>query len=293
MSEPAQFLQQVVSPVVSRAYRGGLDQAEGFVVDAVTVSFADTAEEVIEAFGASSVRASLVNADASVDVLRIPVSPFHRLSAAVAPNLAGPGERGLVEPAPFTGTGFTDCQREPVALWRLGRSRLPVGAELWRVAADGGERLLDAYQGVARGWGGGPAGAFPSHLLGPKTEWAGGEWLADFGADGKSVILAALGRQPPDGFDQVREFVAERIVSTSELETIVDTTLSCSWNGAPFEIVNNTGGHASLTYTGGDFRLAQRMGLNYAQPSVYETTVATDQLEQVTGAQRTLPIANT
>ena len=66
-----------------------------------------------------------------------------------------------------------------------------------------------------------------------------------------------------------------------------------TWQGEPFQVLNTGDSGVSMTYTGRDYRVAERLRLSYAQPAVYEATVPREQIADVGGFTQELPTTRT
>lgn len=71
---------------------------------------------------------------AYVDVLRFAAAPLMRIDTALGttdPAAATP-QAPIVDRPPFRGSGFTASERLMVPQWRVGRTRVAPGSELYR-----------------------------------------------------------------------------------------------------------------------------------------------------------------
>ncbi len=292
---PADVLQQVLPPPLSASYLDGFSQLEGYVVRAADVASARTAYEVVEAFGYGQVADAYSPNGASVDVLRFPAAPLMRIDTAYGTTdpAAATAEAPIVDRPPFRGSGFTASERLIVAQWRVGRTRLAPGTELYRIDRDGGEQFLAVYRDVATGWSGpgvtpDAANALPSHLVGTRARWNGAVYLADLLADG-TVALAFLGDTPPAGFERTGAHLWRHVVPRREVAALDAIVTTCRWRGHPFEVTGQFGEQCRLTYTGRNSLTADALGLQFLQPGVYEATAPRNQLTDVAGIQLELP----
>src|SRR5690625_805312 len=149
----AAVVQKVATPSqVQRWLHFGDDFLAGFVLDAAGAAPANTVAKIYEAMGLGYPGSPFSSADSHVDVLRFRLTPVMTLANAIGKTPDHP--RGFIEPPPFTGTGAVQISpdRRVVPLWWLDPTRVPAGAELWRVHANGSQELLATYRDASSGW---------------------------------------------------------------------------------------------------------------------------------------------
>ena len=134
----------------------GYDRVAGFVHRANEVEHLRTPAELLAALGLVH-EGTLFTADAKeAFVLRWPA---HRPSLYRIPY-GGQSEQALramdgwvIERPPFRGNGFAPGEgRDVVAEFKVDSVRLPHGAQLWRMDADGSERMIAIFDSDAPAW---------------------------------------------------------------------------------------------------------------------------------------------
>lgn len=203
----------------------------------------------------------------------------------------------LVLPAPFLGTGYTKHATAAVPEFWLDLTQLPIGAELWHLAEDGGagyEAALAAYAGRHAGWrsfpaaqerglhpggaGHAPAGSINRGLL---VSYQGAVHPADFGPE-EGMVTAY--RTAQDGS------VAARRLTAPQCEDLSYFRLLCTWREAPFEILALDELTATIALTSGNAEQAARLGLAEAGRHAWRAQVPTAELADVIEQTRTIGV---
>lgn len=293
-------LQKAVLPGMSDAYlRRGFDRVGGFVVAASDVAWATTSADLFVAHGLGFPGSPVTPDAPHVDVLRFePVATSRTVAATGGVDQETRRLTGgtFVDRPPFTGTGFVAVPDHVVPLWWLMPTRLPAGAELWRVHADGRSEVLGMYVDVATGWVGSHAQATPGERLsrhvGPLAQWRGAMLSAS--VIGPDVVLAATTEPPPAyGFEPTASGRWRRQVPMTEVDALVELVVTARWNGLEMRVLDEletTSGRVSqLTYVGHDADLAEGLQLTKLDAGVYETLAPSDQLAELTHTQTAAP----
>ncbi|MCH1865121.1 hypothetical protein [Nocardioides sp. CFH 31398] len=210
----------------------------------------------------------------SVDVLRYAAAPLmrHRTPAADTPS----------RPWPTYPHGFLPATGAIVPVWDLATTRVPVGAEVWRVHAGGAEQHLLTYDGPAYGWRGAMAWAPTLGLVGPRAQWQGREWIAAHAADPSWVQLVAYGDPPDATFDSPRPGVVTRTVPLAECARVFALDLRGRWAGFDVRLLHTSGGpggSARVELVDPDPEQAATVGATAVEPGRFEITVRADQVE--------------
>lgn len=153
----------------------GLDLVSGFAVDAgAAAGITDVAELV--SLLCCDPRAYPANKP--IDILQMPAGPFVQVRRAVGPLSPDAFMGGIVEAAPFTGSGTTSGGGVTTDLMWIEPTRLTAGTRLWRFFPGSAEpELRGVYHGIAWGWETVKTGNFtaciPSQFIGPilTREW--------------------------------------------------------------------------------------------------------------------------
>ena len=294
-------LQKAVLPRMTEAYLRGFDRVAGFVVAAADVAWARTPADLFVAHGLGF-PGSPVTADTPyVDVLRFePVATTRTVAATGGVDQESRGLTGgtFVDRPPFTGTGFVAAPGHVVPLWWLMHTRVPAGAELWRVHADGREELLAVYPDVATGWAGpavAPVGTPQPRLsrhVGPLAQWHGATLTAS--VVGTDVVLAATSAPPAElGFEPTAVGRWRRVVPMTEVDALFELVVTARWNGLEMRVVDEWDEQGTqmshLFYVGHDADLAEGLRLTKLDAAVYETSAPSAQLSELTHAQTMAP----
>ena len=280
------ILQKAVTPQLSNAYReNGYDRVAGFVVPAGDVTWADTPAKLVDAHGLGFAGSPFVGAR-HLDVLRFRASAAHFIEIASAAH-------GFVDRPPFTGNGFV-AVAQPEAIVPLSwmrHTRIPPGAELYRVHENGSQEMISVWRGVARGWGivvGFRSGPEPARRLGVHVggvaQWRGATFSADLAPDGSTVELATNNAASEgSGFVSASPGVWALTVPSTEVEQYFELQVEARWNGLPVRVVDEfsdaTGvASARVSYLGHDADLAEQARMMKTDAGVYEETVPKDSL---------------
>lgn len=263
-------LQKLLTAGLGRAIvDDGYDQVGGIVVSAADAAPLDTPDRLLRAYGFD------VTGLEFVDVVRFTLPPLAQLANPVAPD---------AERTPLYPTGFLRAD-VIVPVWELSRTRYSFEAEYWRIRADGEQKCLSSYQGVARGWRG-AAGWRPwSQLVGPRARWRGIETAADVVGD--SVLLSIRADDGPQGWEQVRPQTWVAAVPAGECE-LFEVVLTATWQGVPVRILDSGPAGARVLLLIDDEERAVALGATVIEPGVFEASAAVDDLEDRHGVTNEL-----
>ncbi len=164
----------------------------------------------------------------------------------------------------------------------MSRTRYPYGSEYWRIRADGEQKILSRYEGVARGWRNAKQWRPPSPLVGTLGRWRGNEYFADVAAE--NVHLTAITADGPEGFEPVRANVWSSSVPLADTE-IFERVYTADLDGVPVRIVRTSGRTAELLLLTDEPDSAQRIGAGLTEPGVYEIVVDTERLSNIRGIE--------
>jgi hypothetical protein len=294
------LMQKAVTPQLSAAYLdGGYDRVAGFVVRADTVAAATTAAELVEVHGLTFPGSPWTADSPHVDVLRFRATPQLRFEDAIGGVDAASRSRTggpFLDRPPFTGTGFVATGLGVVPLYWLVHSRIPAGAELVRVGADGTSTLLATYVDVGHGWRAAgaavqrPLSPVVSRFVGPLARWQDGYLSADPLDDGTTVLVAETRPADELGFEQAETGRWRRLVPTADLAELFEMSVTGTWNGLPVRVVDQWKDGdgtvvARVSCTGHDADLAEGLRLQKVDAAVYEATVPLANVTQVQTAQ--------
>lgn len=247
-------LQKLVSGAWGSAIGAqNVHQVGGLVVEAGDAAPLRTAAEVLAAYGYEA-------GPSAVDVIR-----FEAPSLAVLSVHRDEHER----PWPTYPAGFLHGA-SLVPTWSLARTRFTVGAEMWRIEADGRQQLVSVYDGVARGWRGATGWSPPSQLVGPQARWQGRELVAD--PFGEEIELVRGGQHEP-GWDEARPGVWIRRVLRSECE-LFELVVTATVQGIPVRLLQSDGRQAAVLLLDDDPEAAARLGARSVEAGAFEAVVS-------------------
>lgn len=290
-------LQKAVLPAREQSWLElGDDALSGFVVNAADVSWADTTAKVHDAMGLGFPGSPLSPDDAFVDVLRFDVAPFMKLINAVGRTEQSPD--GFIDRPPFNGTGFVSAKLEKhfIPLWWLEPTRIPAGAELWRIHADGRQEPIALYPHVALGWNSVPTEENPemqpfgnqmppSDLMGSFIKHPE-RMLPAQTIDNGRVIVGDLAQS--EGLKLSHTGRWFEIFEAEEAPEVFGLRVTARLNGLDFiatrRLPSGTGTgtvNVRLVYAGRNADEAEAAGLQKTDAAVYETTASWDDLEDV------------
>lgn len=189
-----------------------------------------------------------------LDAVGGPVVPLEEATFADAD--AARAAFGHPDPAPGAGR-FVDYLVLPelpgveVDAGVLRETRVPSGAELWRLEDDGRRRVVSYYDTPAYGWRNGRgevrpaphvglraryrppnAGADPGGSAGPRAANDTADYVAAFeeGVDGVHLVaVTAPGEDPPPGFTWTKVGVSRRTVPLADVE-LYDAATGTPWS---------------------------------------------------------------
>lgn len=261
------LMQKAITPALTRAHLSvGHDRVAGYVVRADDVAFATTPAQLFEVHGLGYPGTPFSPYAPSIDVLRFESSPQLQ---------------------------YRDVPGYIVPLWWLRHSRIPPGAELVRIFADGTSILLGRYGDVGTGWSvtqigaHRPALASLSRCVGPVAKWHGAYLEADVVDDGRTVVLALA--NPPlaeTGFQQAPSGRWFRRVPREDVTELFELDLTARWNGLHVRVVDQWQDAqryvvARISHLGDDIERAERLRLDRVEAGVYEAIVYAAELTDI------------
>jgi hypothetical protein len=260
-------MQKAITPALTRAYLDlGHDRIAGYTVRVEDVSFATSPAQLFEVHGLGYAGTPFSPYATSIDILRFESAP--QLRYRDVPDSIGP-------------------------LWWLRHSRMPPGAELIRVFADGTAILLGRYGHVGTGWSvtrpraHRPALASLSRCVGPVAKWHGAYLEADVIDDEQTVVLALA--NPPlaaTGFQQAPSGRWYRLVPRDDVSELFVLDLTARWNGLAVRVVDQWQDSqryvvARISHLGDDIERAELLRLDRLEAGVYEAVVHAAELDDV------------
>ncbi|MGY0389028.1 hypothetical protein ACWZJV_18840 [Nocardioides sp. WG-D5] len=269
-------IQKLLTPTgASRIVNEGYAGVGGYVADARDIA-SFTPSELVVAYDWETV---LGESPRFVDVLRFETNQMMQI--------AKPNSSGDV-PWPSYPTGFLKgSSLAPV--WELSKTRVPIGAEFWRVRADGEQRMLSVYGGPDRGWANARGYTPPTELIGTRAEWRGLELVAALVPKTDQISLLAIGDAPAiDGFTTVMPGIHSIQVPVAECDAVFEVILTARTMGAEVRFLERVGDDARVQVLSPDQYSIERLGAQEVEPGVFEARVRADQLTEVSGVRNEL-----
>lgn len=274
-----EVLQKLLVPAHSTAVgERGYPYVGGPVTRLADVRGLSTPEDLLAAYGLEG--SGVFGEDPDfVDVLRFEVEPLMRLRM--------PG--GEARPWPTYPTGFLTSSSDVVPVWVLERTRVPKGAEMWRIHRSGDEERVTRFDGAARGWRG-AAGVMPvTQLVGPRAAIGGREFVADFmDASGERVELVWFGDDVPGGFEPAAPGVSTRVIASAECDQVHEVVLSASWRGVDARVLQPAADEALLLLDQPTAEQVEALGAHEVEPGYFEVIAPKGELVDGGGVSNAL-----
>jgi hypothetical protein len=186
-ADKATVMQRAIPPAQLPFYlERGYDRVSGFVHRATEIAHLASPGLLYQALGLDYAGSPFHADDAEVHVLRWVAhrAELYRIPYGGQHEAAMRAMQGwVIERSPFRGNGFAPGDSgDIISEFKVDSVRLPHGAQIWRVGADGSERLVATFDADCGRWqrsGPEPAGGVP--------EWASVETGAGFGVAGTHV----------------------------------------------------------------------------------------------------------
>lgn len=274
-----EVVQKVLMPWLSGAVgERGYPYVGGAVTRLVDVRALTTPKVLLAAYGFQG-SAAFGDDPEFVDVVRFEVEPLMRLRA--------PG--GEVRPWPTYPMGFLTAGSGVVPVWVLERTRVPRGAEMWRIHRCGEEERVTRFEGVARGWRG-AAGFTPvTQLVGPRAVFEGREFVAEFtDVSGERVELVCFGEDVPVGFEPVRPGVSTRTVASAACDQVHEVVLSATWRGVEARVLQPGADEVLLLLDQPEVEQVEGTGAGEVEPGYFEVVAPKGELVDGGGVSNAL-----
>ncbi len=267
MSDVLVLQKLLAAPVSNAIVEFGFDQVGGFVAAAAEAVTLRTPAALLAAYGVDA-------APEFADVVR-----FEQPRLA---TFSTPGD--APRPWPTFSNGFL-LGDSLARVWTISRTRYSYGAEYWRIRADGEQKRLSRYEGVARGWAGAKKWSPPTAMVGTLARWQGREFFADVVAG--TVLLTGLGVAAPAGFEQVHSQVWSGTAPLTDCE-VFERIYTAELDGVPVRLLRTGNGAAEILLLSDDPDFAARVGAGLIEPGVYELIVDPSRLTNLQGVENQL-----
>ncbi|QJC21177.1 hypothetical protein [Arcanobacterium buesumense] len=223
----------------------GYDLVAGFAVDAAEVAEVTDVSALLDLLHLRFPDSPFSD-DAPLDVLHIPADAFTHARQAVGPLHPQAFRGGVIDFAPYDGTGVAEGGGVRTDLLLLDPCRLTAGSRLWRFFPGESEPVLrGVYHGIAFGWENIETGSF---VAGVPSPYAGAVVQRDWGeipcdvevVDGQPVALTLVAPFAPDneeGFEQLNNGLwAKRIAYDDSLRVFTQLAVA-QLSGIPVRIL--------------------------------------------------------
>ncbi|MDP9801072.1 hypothetical protein J2S49_001148 [Arcanobacterium wilhelmae] len=184
--------------------------------------------------------------DQPIHYLEVPADPFVQTRVAAGPLTEGAFQGGVVDYAPFDGSGVAKAEGVETPLLLMDPTRIPIGSKLFRLAADGERTLLGVYHGIAWGWENVETGTFkagvPSQFIGAVVtrEWGSVPADVEVNDAGKPVSVTLVSPSEPEGeagFEELESGMwAKRIAYEDDLDVHTDLIMG-KLSGVPVRAI--------------------------------------------------------
>ncbi|MFC5281566.1 hypothetical protein ACFPGO_06765 [Arcanobacterium canis] len=168
----------------------------------------------------------------AIHYLEIPSDPFVQTRVAAGPLTDGAFQGGVVDHAPFDGSGVAKANGIETSLLLVDPTRIPIGSKLYRLDVNGQRTLLGVYHGIAWGWENVATGSFkagiPSQFIGAVVtrEWGSVPADVEVSEAGEPVSVTLVSPSEPeaeDGFEELESGMwAKRIAYEDDLDVHTD-----------------------------------------------------------------------
>ena len=203
----------------------------------------------------------------------------------------------LVLPDPFLGTGYTKYAAAAVPEYWMELTEVPINAELWYMAEDGGEgyeQALAQYAGIHSGWRSFPAARSVGLVPGGAAEVPAGSvprgafvalqgvsYPADFGPDAGTLTAY---RTAEDGS------VMARALSEADCDDVSYRRLLATWRGVQFETLAIGAETVTLAHITGNAQQAAELGLTPAGRHAWRVQAPKTEIEQMAEETRRIGV---
>ena len=176
-----------------------------------------------------------------------------------------------------------------VPVWLLTRTRVNVGATVWRLTNDRQPEPILRYGGPATGWHGAKAYVPPNDFVGVRADVDGTTYPAELAADGSTLDLVAVQADQPAGFEPVRPHVWHRQVPVTAASRVWDLSLLGTYQGVPCRVISRRRESLVLQLAVGDPGVAATVGARHIDVGVFELEVPKTEVQLGDGIARELP----
>ncbi len=221
-----------------------------------------------------------------VDVIRFDSDPLMQFRTPdLEADIADQRER----PWPLYSNGFLGGEAV-IPVWFVDRTRVPMGAEYWRLHRSGDEDRFSYYAGPAFGWSNAHGYQPPTQLIGPRAKWRDLDVQAAFLPDAAGVELVLMAASAPEGFDEGgHPGVFRKMVPIAECEDVFEVVLTGTWREARVRIVQTRDDQAMVHLLDPDWPAVQRLGARPLEPGSFEAVAPVAEISDTSGVINSLP----
>lgn len=223
----------------------GYDLVAGFAVDAADVADVTDVSALLDLlqlrFPGSPFRDDL-----PLDILHIPADAFTHARHAVGPLHPQAFRGGVIDYAPYDGSGIAEGGGVRTGLLLLDPSRLTAGTRLWRFFPGQAEpELRGVYHGIAFGWENVESGEFvacvPSPFAGAVVQREWGDVPCDVEIDGDTpvavTLIAPFNPEAESGFEDLGNGLWAKRIAYDDSMRIYTQLVVAQLSGIPVRII--------------------------------------------------------
>lgn len=239
------YLLAVSEPQAKAFLDQGYDLVAGFAVDAAAAAEVTEVSDIIDLLGLRFPDSPFAD-DKPLDIIHLPADPFVQARHAVGPLHSGALAGGVVEFAPFDGSGVARGGGVETDLLLIDPARLTAGTRLWRFHPGNPEpELRGVYHGIAYGWENMETGTLkagvPTQFVGPviQREWGAIPCDVEY-ADGGIESVTLVSPKNPDkeeGFEQLESGQWAKRLSYSDDMRVFTQVFMGDVSGIPCRVV--------------------------------------------------------
>ncbi|GEM_PF-2840851 len=269
-------MEKVLLPAVVNRYAQGDDRVNGYCTRASDFTGATPAERVTALNLTGALWPFGTDPD-HVDVVRFDARP--------AMNLATPAESPATEQRPWPAypTGLTTTA---APVWELELTRLPAGATIVRISADGTEETLTTYAGAALGWHNTRDYRPPTELVGPRAVFQGHDLPASWSADGTSLDLIWLGDRAPAVFGPTRHAGVWAVnVTPADCDKVFEVVITATHQDQPVRILQQAGTETLVQLLDPTMEAINNLHATALDTNLFQAIVDTNILTNTTGRE--------
>ncbi|QRV02303.1 hypothetical protein JTE88_00630 [Arcanobacterium phocisimile] len=239
------YLMAVSDSQASAFLDNGYDLIAGFAVDAAALADVTDVSKLLDVLQLRF-PGSPFSDDGPLHVLHLPADAFVQARPAVGPLHPQAFRGGIIEPAPFDGSGIVEGGGVRTELLMLDPCRITTGSRLWSFIPGEDEPILrGVYHGITYGWENTETGTFvagvPSPFAGATVKRAWGDVPCDVELEDDQPVAVTLvcPFEPEDeeGFEQLENQLWAKRIAYDESFSIYTPLITAQLSGIPVRIL--------------------------------------------------------